>query len=46
MYKLLQVVDGHVLEIDLLSTVDVGSISKNADRHPWPGDVWESTNAN
>jgi len=41
--ELLQVVDRHVLEVNLLSTVDVGGIGKNANRHPWPGDIWEST---
>jgi len=44
--ELLQVIDRHVLEIDLLSTVDIRGISKNANRHPWPGDIWESTNKN
>ena len=45
-HQLLQVIDGHVLEVDLLSTVDVCGISKNANRHPWPGDVRESVHMN
>jgi hypothetical protein len=45
-YELLQVIDRHVLEVDLLSTVDVGGIGKNTDRHPWSGDIWESGNVN
>jgi hypothetical protein len=46
LHELLQVINGHVLEVDLLSTVDVGGISENANRHPWPGDIWESVNMN
>jgi len=46
MHELLQVVDRHVLEVNLLSTIDVGGISKNANRHPWPGDIWESVQMN
>ena len=45
-HQLLQVVDRHVLEVNLLSTVDVGGIGKNANRHPWPGDVRESVHMN
>ena len=45
-YKLLQVIDRHVLEVDLLSTVNVSSIGKDANRHPWPGDIRESANTN
>ena len=45
-HELLQIIDRHVLEIDLFGAVDVGSVSKNADRHPWPGNVWESVQAN
>lgn len=30
---LLQVIDGHVLEVDLLGTIDVGGISENANGH-------------
>ena len=41
-HELLQVIDGHVLEVDLLSAIDVGRICKNANGHPWPGDIWES----
>ena len=37
--ELLQVVNGHVLEVDLLSTVDVGGIGENADGHARAGDV-------
>jgi len=39
--ELLQVVDGHVLDLDLLSSIDIGSISENADGHPGSGDVGE-----
>ena len=38
-YTLLQVIGRHVLEVDLLCTVDVGGISKNANRHSWPGNT-------
>jgi hypothetical protein len=41
-YLLLQVIDAHVLELDLFSTVDVGSITEQADRHSWPGDIGQS----
>ena len=37
--ELLQVVNGHVLEVDLLGTVDVGGIGENADGHARTGDV-------
>ena len=30
-HELLQVIDGHVLEIDLLSAVDVGSVGENTN---------------
>lgn len=46
MHELLQVIDGHVLEVDLLGTVDVCGIGKNANRHPWPGDIGESAKMN
>ena len=29
-----QVIDRHVLEVDLLSTVDVGGISEDTNEHP------------
>ena len=45
-HELLQVVNRHVFEIDLFGAVDVGGISKNADRHPWPGNVWEPVQVN
>jgi hypothetical protein len=45
-HELLQIVDRHILEVDLLGTVDVGGISKDANRHPWPGDIWESGDVN
>ena len=38
---LLQVINGHVLELDLLGTVDVGGIGENADGHAGTGDVGE-----
>jgi len=37
--ELLQVLDRHVLELDKLGTIDVGSISENADGHARAGDV-------
>lgn len=39
--KLLQVINRHVLELDKLGTIDIGSISENADRHARSGDVGE-----
>lgn len=39
--ELLQVLDRHVLELDELRSVDVGSIGENADRHARTGDVRE-----
>ena len=36
---LLEVIDRHVLEVDLLGAVDVGSISENADRHARARDI-------
>ena len=36
---LLQVINGHVLKVDLLGTVDVGSIGENADGHAGAGDM-------
>ena len=39
MHLLLQIVNGHVLEIDLLSTIDVGGIGKNANGHARAGDI-------
>ena len=45
-HQLLQVVDRHVLEVNLLRTIDVGGISKNTNRHPWPGDIRESVYMN
>jgi hypothetical protein len=37
--SLLQVIDGHVLELDLLGTIDIESIGKNADGHTRTGNV-------
>jgi len=37
--ELLQVIDGHVLELDLLGTIDIESIGKNADGHTRTGNV-------
>ena len=39
--ELLQVVDGLVLKVDLLRTVDVGGIGENANGHARAGDVRE-----
>jgi hypothetical protein len=33
MNLLLQVVNGHVLELNLLGTIDIGGIGENADGH-------------
>ena len=38
-YALLQVVNGHVLKVDLLGTIDVCSICENADGHARTRDV-------
>jgi hypothetical protein len=45
-HKLLQIVDGHILQVDLFSTIDVSGISENANGHSWPGDIWESIDVN
>ena len=45
-HELLQVIDRHILEVNLLSPVDIGGISEDTDRHPWPGDIWESIKMN
>ena len=37
--SLLQVLNGHVLELDLLGLVDVGSIGQDTDGHSRPGNV-------
>ena len=42
---LLQVVDGHVLKVNLLGTIDVRSICENADGHARAGDVGEPARA-
>jgi hypothetical protein len=39
--QLLEIVSGHVFLADRLSTINVGGISEDADRHPWPGHVGE-----
>lgn len=39
--ELLQILNRHVLELDKLGTIDIGSISENADRHARTGDVGE-----
>ena len=39
--ELFQVVDGLVLKVDLLRTVDVGGVGENADGHARAGDVGE-----
>ena len=39
--ELLQVINRHVLEVDLLGTVDVGGIGENADGHARAGNVGE-----
>lgn len=38
-YLLLQIIDRHVFQVNLLGTVNVGSVSKNADRHARTGNV-------
>jgi len=37
--ELLQVVNGHVLELNLLSPINISRIRKNADRHARTGDI-------
>jgi len=37
--QLLQIVDGHVLQVNLLSTIDIGSICENADGHARAGNI-------
>jgi len=39
--ELLQVINGHVLKLDLLGSVNVSGIGENADGHPGSGDVGE-----
>jgi len=39
--ELLQVINGHVLKLNLLSSVNVSGIGENADGHPGSGDVGE-----
>ena len=38
---LLEVINRHVFEVDLLGTVDVGGIGENADGHARAGNVGE-----
>ncbi len=38
---LFQIVDGHVLELNLFGTIDVSSIGENADRHPGTRNIGE-----
>jgi hypothetical protein len=45
-YTLLQVVNGHVFEFDLLGTIDISSIRKNADGHARAGHVREPSPKN
>jgi len=40
-YALLEVVNGHVLELYLLCTIDIVGIGENADGHPGTGNVGE-----
>lgn len=37
--ELLEIVDAHVLELDLLGAVDVGSVGENADGHARAGNM-------
>lgn len=39
MHLLLQMVNGHGLKVDLLSTIDVGGIGKNANGHAGVSDI-------
>lgn len=39
---LFQVINGHILEFDLLSTIDIGGIGENANGHAGAGDVGKS----
>ena len=43
-HELLQVIDRHILEINLLSAIDVCCVSENANGHPRPGNIRESAN--
>ena len=43
---LLQILNGHVLEIDPFGAIDVGGIGKDENGHPWPGGIRESVNTN
>lgn len=38
-HALLQIIHGHVLQVDLLRTVNVRSISENTDRHARAGHI-------
>ncbi len=40
-YSLLQIVNRHVLKLNLLGTIDVGGISENANGHPGAGNIGE-----
>ena len=40
-HALLQVINGHVLKVDLLRAVDVMRVGKNTDRHARTGDIRE-----
>lgn len=40
-YALLQVINGHVFELNLLGTIDVSSIGENANGHARAGNVGE-----
>ena len=43
--SLFQIVSGHVLEIDLLGSVDVGGIGQNANGHARTWDIGKSVHA-
>jgi hypothetical protein len=40
-YSLLQVINRHVLELNLLGTINVGGIGENANAHARAGHMWE-----
>lgn len=45
-HLLLQIVDGHVLQVNGLGAIDVGGIRENADGHARTGDMGQPGNGN
>jgi len=42
-YALLEIVNRHVLKLDLFGTIDVGGIGENAKRHAGAGNIGKPT---